>query len=436
MFSLQRQTSERVSKSDAFNAKVSHPSRTIVHPKLEVTEPGDHDEQEADAVANDVMSGKICRQISHGSVGGGMAVSSQMEGRLNSLQGGGQAMPDGLRSMMEHGFSRDFSQVRLHTDCEAASLSSSIHAKAFTHGNDIYFNQGQFSPNTSEGQKLMAHELTHVAQGMGKVGRDVITDEVKSDRMRELNCRKPSWDFAKCGKNYLDGSESESIIYQLFIAKDMIEYVISELPNLENDSLNLYKDYFGNTSREVIKNSYAQILNVIDKSLFGENELYIHKGTFKNRDISQMRPDEKTKMKEKSDNPCLDDETIAYVNSRDSYYEIALCPRYNAKKRNDVDKAAILIHELSHEELYKIDVQCVTKKGKTTGCYSEQQCKGLSDTFKVQNAQNYALFARDLYSKKGGQPLNRSIATEYKKCVDELWTWLPWEGNEDCRPNK
>ena len=184
MFSLQRQTSERVSKSDAFNAKVSHPSRTVVHPKLEVTEPGDHDEQEADAVANDVMSGKICRQISHGSVGGGMSVSSQMEGRLNSLQGGGQAMPDGLRSMMERGFSRDFSQVRLHTDSEAASLSSSIHAKAFTHGNDIYFNQGQFSPNTSEGQKLMAHELTHVVQGIGKVGRYNI-DSLSWDRYAE-----------------------------------------------------------------------------------------------------------------------------------------------------------------------------------------------------------------------------------------------------------
>ncbi len=171
MFSIQRQTSEHVGKNGSINAKVSYPSRTIVHPKLETTEPGDSDEQEADVVANDVMSGRICRQISHGNSGGGMTVSSQMEGRLNSLQGGGQVMPDSLRNMMERGFNRDFSQVRLHTDGEAASLSSSIHAKAFTHGNDIYFNQGQFSPNTSEGQRLMAHELTHVVQGGSKISR-------------------------------------------------------------------------------------------------------------------------------------------------------------------------------------------------------------------------------------------------------------------------
>ena len=150
----------------------SYPSRTVVHPKLEMTEPGDADEREADAAAHDVMSGKVFRKFSGGGAGGGMAVSSQMESQLNQLQGGGQTMPDGLRGMMERGFDRDFSQVRLHTDGEAAGLSSSIHAKAFTHGNDIYFNQGQYAPETSEGQRLVAHELAHVAQGGGKVGRE------------------------------------------------------------------------------------------------------------------------------------------------------------------------------------------------------------------------------------------------------------------------
>jgi len=151
----------------------SYSSRTIVHPKLEMTEPGDHDEQEADVIANTIAAGgKISRKISGGSGSSGITVSNQMESQLSHLQGGGQAMPTGLRNMMERGFGQDFSHVRLHTDSEAASLSSSIHAKAFTHGNDIYFNQGRFSPNTSEGQKLMAHELTHVVQGGGKIGRE------------------------------------------------------------------------------------------------------------------------------------------------------------------------------------------------------------------------------------------------------------------------
>lgn len=166
------------------NNSVSYPSRTIVHPKLEMTEPGDADEQEADVAANEVMSGKVFRKFSGGGAGGGMAVSSQMESQLNQLQGGGQAMPDGLRGMMERGFDRDFSQVRLHTDGEAAGLSSSIHAKAFTHGNDIYFNQGQYAPETSEGQRLVAHELAHVAQGR-RLGRDVFISEEKDEEKKE-----------------------------------------------------------------------------------------------------------------------------------------------------------------------------------------------------------------------------------------------------------
>ena len=169
---------QRAPHQESQSAKVL-PSRTIVHAKLEMTEPGDHDEQEADAIANSVMSGrKIARKISSGGSGSsGIAVSSQMESQLNHLQGGGQALPEGLRSMMESGFGQDFSQVRLHTDSEAANMSSSIHAKAFTLGNDIYFNRGQFNPEATEGQRLVAHELTHVVQGTGKVGREEINYE-------------------------------------------------------------------------------------------------------------------------------------------------------------------------------------------------------------------------------------------------------------------
>jgi hypothetical protein len=163
---------QRAPHQESQSAKVL-PSRTIVHAKLEMTEPGDHDELEADAMADAVMSGrKIARKISSGSSGSsGIAVSQQMESQLNHLQGGGQAMPEGLRSMMESGFGQDFGQVRLHTDSEAANMSSSIHAKAFTHGNDIYFNQGKFNPNSEEGQRLVAHELVHVAQGKSFVRR-------------------------------------------------------------------------------------------------------------------------------------------------------------------------------------------------------------------------------------------------------------------------
>ncbi len=151
----------------------SMPSRTIVHPKLEMTTPESEEEREANAVASDIVAGgKLARSISGGGQAGGITVSSQMESQLGQLQGRGQPMPEALRGMMERGFGRDFSQVRLHTDGTAAEMSSSISAKAFTHGNDIYFGHGQYSPSTTEGQQLVAHELTHVAQNSQKVARD------------------------------------------------------------------------------------------------------------------------------------------------------------------------------------------------------------------------------------------------------------------------
>lgn len=175
----------RTSMADSSSA-IAYPSRTIVHAKLEMTSPGDLDEQEADAVANEVVSGgKIARKISGGGGSSGIAVSRQMESRLLQLQGGGIPMPRGLRSTMESGFGQDFSQVRLHTDSEADSMSSSIHAKAFTHGNDIYFNRGHFNPETRDGQHLIAHELTHVAQRIGKVGREEKSEKPMENELQE-----------------------------------------------------------------------------------------------------------------------------------------------------------------------------------------------------------------------------------------------------------
>ncbi len=65
---------------------------------------------------------------------------------------------------MESGFGADFSQVRVHTDDRAVSLSQDLSAQAFTHGSDIYFNQGKYDPGSSAGSHLLAHELTHTVQ--------------------------------------------------------------------------------------------------------------------------------------------------------------------------------------------------------------------------------------------------------------------------------
>jgi len=93
-----------------------------------------------------------------------------VESRIQSLRGGGQPLSESSRAFFEPRFGRDFSQVRVHTDSRAYESARKLNAQVFTMGNDIYFNSGRFSPYTSSGRHLLAHELTHVIQQSKTLG--------------------------------------------------------------------------------------------------------------------------------------------------------------------------------------------------------------------------------------------------------------------------
>ena len=61
----------------------------------------------------------------------------------------------------------DFGQVRVHTDSTAVQLNKDVGAQPFVHGNDVYFNAGKYSPDSTAGKELLAHELTHTIQQTG-----------------------------------------------------------------------------------------------------------------------------------------------------------------------------------------------------------------------------------------------------------------------------
>ena len=82
---------------------------------------------------------------------------------------GGKKLDDNTRAVMENSFGYDFSQVKIHTDSLAAKSAQSINALAYTSGQHIVFNRGSYSPDTSTGKKLLAHELTHVVQQRGSI---------------------------------------------------------------------------------------------------------------------------------------------------------------------------------------------------------------------------------------------------------------------------
>lgn len=76
----------------------------------------------------------------------------------------GAPLPDAIRARLETAFGHDFSHVRVHTDGAAAEASIDLNALAFTLGSHVFFGRGQFSPSSSDGLELIAHELMHVVQ--------------------------------------------------------------------------------------------------------------------------------------------------------------------------------------------------------------------------------------------------------------------------------
>lgn len=185
-----------------------------IQAKLVVNEPGDEYEREADRVADAVMRMNEPMAVSNGIrsiqgncptceeekmkeklIEGGKLLQTKgisgqnaettydIESRINAIRGGGMPLSESERAFFEPRFSHDFGQVRLHTDALAAEAARALNARAFTVGRDVVFGSGHYSPGTSKGQKLMAHELTHVIQqGRGTAG---IPDRANKTVQRE-----------------------------------------------------------------------------------------------------------------------------------------------------------------------------------------------------------------------------------------------------------
>lgn len=149
--------------------------------KLEVSQPNDPAEREAERVATRVMrmsDADRSTDIEGGDAVGGTSASKATERQIESLTVGGRPLPRPERSYFGPRFGRDFDDVRIHTGDRAARAADDIGARAFTYGRHVVFNSGEFRPDTTDGRRLLAHELTHVVQqsgtGTGSVQRQQI----------------------------------------------------------------------------------------------------------------------------------------------------------------------------------------------------------------------------------------------------------------------
>jgi len=162
--------------------------------KLEVSSPDDPAEKEAEEVAEkvtemDISTDKqteseqtqrepdkvLTPSESVGAASGG-AVSDDVEAQVRSgVRGSGKPLPSKTQANFESKMRADFSDVTIHTGAKADAAAKSINAEAYTIGSSMAFAEGNYNPDSGSGQKLLAHELTHVAQqsesGISKVSR-------------------------------------------------------------------------------------------------------------------------------------------------------------------------------------------------------------------------------------------------------------------------
>jgi len=94
-------------------------------------------------------------------------VSREVQAGIQERRGGGASLDAGVRARVAPGLGDPVADVRIHTDTGAGTLARAVSARAFATGADVFFAQGEYRPGTTDGDRLLAHELAHVVQQRG-----------------------------------------------------------------------------------------------------------------------------------------------------------------------------------------------------------------------------------------------------------------------------
>ncbi len=110
---------------------------------------------------------RMLSRIQRSTLEDGGPLNEEISSQINSKRGSGSALDGRVQAEMGQALGRDFSDVSVHTDSQSDQLNKQLGAKAFTTGSDIFFSQGSYQPGTGDGDRLLAHELTHVVHQDG-----------------------------------------------------------------------------------------------------------------------------------------------------------------------------------------------------------------------------------------------------------------------------
>jgi hypothetical protein len=168
-----------------------------------VTKPdvqGKVDAQMLTRMQQTVGNAAVQRFLAQRQQSGPMDVNDETSETIQSKIGSGSKLDSGIAEKAGGTMGQDFSDVNVHTDSQSDTLNRELGAKAFTTGNDIFFQSGAYDPGSGDGQRLISHELTHVVQQGGSgapvQGKMSVNDpndsyEAEADKVADMVMNSP-----------------------------------------------------------------------------------------------------------------------------------------------------------------------------------------------------------------------------------------------------
>ena len=369
-----------------------------VQAKLRIGPENDAYEQEADRVAEriismpDIQTGPKLVRSTH-------TIQSKTMNQRNpggdspavtnlGIHSSGKAMDSATRAFMEQRFGHDFSKVSIHENAEAQRSAQSINARAYTLGNNIVFGQGQYSTGTTDGKRLLAHELTHVVQ------QQSMPTTIQRETETDVTVHAPE------GPPGCTLEQHSAIFPAVLTAEQWLQTAVSGLDT-----------YIGNPSdadSATTRNALNRHFNTTDTSTAStlRDRLDLIRRDLRQRGNS-ANPDPRRRhvftveCHDETDSLC--EVSNAYVRN---YHMLVFCPIF-FDRFSPTRRASSVIHEMAHA-LVGLRI--------TDRAYSSDRLlQFLSTPEALDNAESYSMYA---------QEVGTGIMPENNAPVDEI--------DEDC----
>lgn len=215
------------------------------------------------------------------SADGSGEVSAPVAASIHAMKGGGAPLPAATRARFEPHFGADFSRVRVHTGVRADSTAKAISAKAFTVGSDIAFAGGHYSPESHEGQHLLAHELTHVVQqdpGTRRLSRQPERGDAGTVTATHAPTIQRAWyNFNIPFTDYQFDPSLEGVKTAAGVVKDAavegLKWIVDEITSLVDSGMQWLSarwdgiKAFASSAFNAARNSFSNIISLITNPL-------------------------------------------------------------------------------------------------------------------------------------------------------------------------